>query len=46
MYIFAAEKIFQPFFSCITEYGRPQVTFYQRPQGIMAIDVQIIRSIL
>ena len=34
------------FFSRITEYGRPQVTFYQAPKGIMPIDVQIIRSIL
>ena len=40
------KKFFRPIFSCITEYGRPQVTFYQAPQGIMAIDVQIIRSIL
>ena len=43
---FPDEKHFWPFFTRITEYGRPQVIFSYAPQGIMAIDVQVIRLVL
>ena len=34
--IFPNEKQFWPNFSRFTEYGRPQVTYYWVPQGILA----------
>ena len=43
---FHHEKQLWSFFTRITEYGRPQVSFFQAPQGIMAIDVQVIISFL
>ena len=43
---FPGEKQIWSFFSRITEYDRPQVTFYQASQRIMAIFVQVIRSFL
>ena len=43
---FHHEKQFCSFFTHISEYGRPQVDFFQAPQGFMAIDVQVIRSFL
>ena len=33
-------------FSCIIKYDKPQGTFYKGPQGILAITVEVIGSIL
>ena len=43
---FVDGKHFWPFFSRITEYGRPQVTTFWAPEGISEIIVQVIRSFL
>ena len=38
------EKPIWPIFSRLTEYGPAQVTNFYDPQGIIAINVQFIRS--
>ena len=42
--LLSVEKPIWPIFSGITEYGRAQLTNFYAPQGIMAINVQFIRS--
>ena len=41
---FADENQFWPFFSRITEYGRPQVTTFWAPLSILEITLRVIRS--
>ena len=44
--IFQEKKRFWPIFSRIIEYDKPQRTIYEGPQGILAITVEVKRSIL
>ena len=44
--IFTAKKFFRPIFTCITDYGRPQVTCYPASQRFMVVIEQVIRSFL
>ena len=45
-WLLSDEKPIRPIFSRRTEYGPAQVTNFYAPQGIMAINVQFIRSFL